>query len=106
MKYDEKEIHPRALNIDKIFNHEIILNITIGKYLDLIQYINDNIGEKHKDWRISVPHRVNSFNNTKYAIHKEHLNYFMKYSENIIVKITIRFKNKDKTTLFKLAWNT
>jgi hypothetical protein len=46
MKYDEKEIYPRALNTDKIFNHEIILNITIGKYLDLIQYLNDNIGDK------------------------------------------------------------
>ena len=75
MKYEEKEIHLRALNTEKIFNHEISIIITLNRYYDIIDLLNNIVGEKHKDWRMSALMKMNLLGNPyiSYDLQKEHL---------------------------------
>jgi hypothetical protein len=106
VNYSKVDLHPRALNTDKVFEHELNISTTLGKYEELVESLNEIAGEKHKDWRMSRPKTCGENGELLWPIDvDQHLSKWnITYNGNMKIAIRIRFKSKEAASMFKLTW--
>jgi hypothetical protein len=106
VNYSKVELNPRALNTDKVFEHELNIFTTLGKYEELIETLNGIAGEKHKDWRMSRPKTCGENGELLWPIDiDQHLSKWnVTYAPILKLAIRIRFKSKEAASIFKLTW--